>query len=260
MTTTTRVRLESWLWPLLSAGSVIGLWHGAVLFTGTTIFPAPLAVALGILALAQSGHLWDYLRDSLLRVGSGFGLALILGVPLGLLMGSRRGLEVALNPVIQVLRPISPIAWIPLSIVFFGVGHMATVFLIFLASFFPVVVGAVAALHSVPSIYLQGGRNFGLGPLALLGRVLLPAAAPKLLSAVRIAFGVAWLVLVAAEMIAVDSGLGYLILDARNAGKRYDLVVAGMLLIGVVGLVFDLGFRRLEGLPPLRWGFRERET
>ncbi len=255
-----RALLEVVLLPLATATLLLLVWQAAVVLSRTTIFPSPLAVARGILALAESGRLWSYLRDSLLRVGAGFSLALALGVPLGLLMGSRRALEIALNPVIQVLRPISPIAWIPLAIVFFGVGHLATVFLIFLASFFPVVVGAVAALHAVPPIYLQGGRNFGLGPAALLWRVLLPAAAPRLLSTVRIAFGVAWLVLVAAEMIAVDSGLGYLILDARNAGKRYDLVVAGMLLIGAVGLVFDAGFRRLERLAPLRWGFRERET
>jgi NitT/TauT family transport system permease protein len=255
-----RARRAALLLPLGCAAVVVTLWHLAVVASGTRVFPSPAAVARGILALAESGHLWSYLRDSLLRVASGFSLALLAGVPLGLAMGANRTLETALNPVIQVLRPISPIAWIPLAIVIFGVGHAATVFLIFLASFFPVVVGAVAALHGVPAIYLHGGRNFGLGRAELLRRVLLPAAAPRLLAAVRIAFGVAWLVLVAAEMIAVDSGLGYLILDARNAGKRYDLVVAGMLLIGVVGLVFDAGFRRLERLPALRWGFRERET
>ncbi len=100
------------------------------------------------------------------------------------------------------------------------------------------------------------GRNFGLSPLQLLAKVVFPAALPQILVGLRIAFGIAWLVVVAAEMIAVDSGLGYLVIDSRNSGKRYDLVVAAILLIGVMGLVLDFGFRRLEKIKPVRWGFR----
>ncbi len=258
MGTARRERLEGLLLPVGAALVVLALWHVAVRVSGTSVFPAPARVARGLFILARGGHLWSYARDSLLRVASGFSLALLLGLPLGLAMGLRPGLLRAANPVIQVLRPISPIAWIPLAIVFFGVGHLATTFLIFLASFFPVVVASAAAARGVPRLYLDCGRNFGLRGWELLWRVLLPAVLPRLLSGVRTAFGVAWIVLVAAEMIAVDSGLGYLILDARNAGKRYDLVVAGMLLIGALGLLFDLGFRRLERLRRLRFGFQER--
>lgn len=249
-------RLERVLWPLGAAAVVGAVWHAAVVWSGTTIFPSPAAVARGVLALARGGLLWRYAADSLARVVSGYALAVLVGVPAGLLMGNSPAFATAANPVVQVLRPISPIAWIPVAIVLFGVGHRAAVFLIFLAAFFPIVVATAEGVRGVPAIYLAGGRNFGLSRAALIVRVLLPAALPKMLGGLRLAFGVAWMVLVAAEMIAVDSGLGYLILDARNAGKRYDLVVAGMLLIGLTGLAFDFGFRKIEALRALRWGFR----
>ena len=105
-------------------------------------------------------------------------------------------------------------------------------------------------------MYRRAGRNFGLTPAQLLTRVIFPAALPQIIIGLRIALGIAWLVVVAAEMIAVDSGLGYLIIDSRNSGKRYDLVVAAMLLIGVIGLILDLAFRRLEKIKSVRWGFR----
>jgi NitT/TauT family transport system permease protein len=161
------------------------------------------------------------------------------------------------NPTIQMLRPISPIAWIPLAIVWFGIGDAAPVFLIFLGAFFPVTVTAMNGVRNVPSVYRRSGRNFGLTAPQLLRRIVFPSALPQIIVGLRIALGIAWLVVVAAEMIAVDSGLGYLVIDARNSGKRYDLVVAAMMLIGLIGLTLDLGFRRLERLKSVRWGFRE---
>jgi len=105
-------------------------------------------------------------------------------------------------------------------------------------------------------MYLAAARNFGLGEAAIIRRVLFPAVLPNMIASLRLALGVCWLVVVAAEMIAVDSGLGYLIIDSRNAGKRYDLVVAGMVLVGAVGLSLDLLFRGLERIRSVRWGFR----
>jgi NitT/TauT family transport system permease protein len=156
----------------------------------------------------------------------------------------------------QILRPISPIAWIPVAIIFFGVGDSASIFLIFLGSFFPIIVSCINGVSNVPSVYRRSGRNFGLTPPQLLARVVFPAALPQILVGLRIALGVAWLVVVAAEMIAVDSGLGYLVIDSRNSGNRYDLVIAAILLIGAIGLVLDFGFRRLEKIRSVRWGFR----
>lgn len=236
------------------AGLLVGVWHLAVVVTGTKIFPSPVDVVRGVNDLP---HLVAYTRDSLFRVACGYAAAVVLGIPAGLALGWWSPAARAANPLIQMLRPISPLAWMPLAVIWFGVSNLAPIFLIFLASFFPVVVAAMNGVRNVPPMYVQAGRNFGLSTGALMARVIFPAVLPRILVGLRIAFGVAWLVLVAAEMIAVDSGLGYLIIDARNAGKRYDLVVGGMLLIGGIGLILDALIRRLERLKFVQWAFTE---
>ncbi len=241
--------------PLFTASLLLVLWHLAVRLTGATVFPSPLAVLRGLNDLP---HLAGYIRDSLFRVFCGYIAAVILGVPLGLALGWWLPLARALNPLMQMLRPISPLAWMPLAVIWFGVSNLAPIFLIFLATFFPVVVATMNGVRNVPSMYLQAGRNFGLSTPALMLRVVFPAVLPRILVGLRIAFGVAWIVLVAAEMIAVDSGLGYMIIDARNAGKRYDLVVGGMLAIGLIGLILDTLIRLTERLKVARWAFHER--
>jgi NitT/TauT family transport system permease protein len=248
---------ERLVWPLLALAVCLALWHYSVVWTATKVFPAPLTVLKGVDELARKGLLWRYTGDSLRRVGLGFGTAALLGIPLGLTLGWYPAANQVVNPVLQMLRPISPIAWIPVSIILFGVGETTAVFLIFLAAFFPVVVACISGVASVPAIYRRAGRNFGLSPLQLLTKVVFPAALPQIIIGLRIALGIAWVVVVAAEMIAVDSGLGYLVIDARNSGKRYDLVVAAMLLIGLIGLALDLGFRRLRTIRSVRWGFRD---
>ena len=188
----------------------------------------------------------------------GVTLALLVGVPFGLLLGWYANAFAAFNPLIQMFRPISPIAWIPVAILWFGVSDAAPIFLIFLASVFPITVSSIAAVKNMQPVYLRAAQNFGLTRGQLFRRVIFPSCLPQILTGIRIALGVAWLVVVAAEMIAVNSGLGYLIIDARNAGKRYDLVVAGMVMIGVIGLVLDLLVRQLEKFDEVRWGYTNR--
>jgi len=248
-------RWEHYLWPAVTLVIFLGIWHTAVVWSGTHLFPKPAEVARGITELLHKGLLWKYMRDSLFRVAAGYLIAVACGIPLGLLLGWHPAAAAMVNPVIQILRPISPLAWIPLAIVWFGVGDLAAVFLIFLASVFPIVVSTVNGVTNLAPMYLNAGRNFGLKPSELLRRVIFPAALPQMLIGLRIALGISWLVVVAAEMIAVDSGLGYLIIDSRNAGKRYDLVIAGMLIIGVIGFGLDAAIRRLEQLKAVRWGF-----
>jgi NitT/TauT family transport system permease protein len=244
--------------PLAVAAVFLAAWHAAVKVSGSDIFPTPWQVALGIAELAKQGLLVKYIVASLFRVTWGFGLAILVGVPAGLLLGWFKPLAAAFNPMIQIFRPISPIAWIPFGILWFGVKDATPVFLIFLASVFPITVSSMAAVQNMQPVYVRAARNFGLKNTELFRQVIFPACLPQILTGLRIALGIAWLVVVAAEMIAVTSGLGYLIIDARNAGKRYDLVGAGMVMIGLIGLGLDIAVRRLEKFDEVRWGYANK--
>jgi NitT/TauT family transport system permease protein len=236
----------------------VAFWDLAVRFSGSDLFPKPLDVVQGIVELGQKGLLLKYIAASLFRVSWGFSLAVVVGVPVGLALGWYSQAFQAFNPMIQIFRPISPIAWIPVAILWFGVSDAAPIFLIFLASVFPIAVSSISAVQNMQPVYLRAAQNFGLNRGELFRQVIFRACLPQIITGVRIALGVAWLVVVAAEMIAVNSGLGYLIIDARNAGKRYDLVVAGMVMIGLIGLVLDLLVRQLENFDEVRWGYANR--
>jgi NitT/TauT family transport system permease protein len=253
----TRMKLRLLWRPLAFIALLLLLWEIGIRRQSSHLLPGPWGVVGGIADLVRHGLLLKYVVASLFRVTWGFTLAVILAVPLGLAIGWYRRAEMALNPILQILRPISPLAWIPIAILWFGVGDLAAIFLIFVGCFFPLMLTAIHAVESVPAVYVNAGRNFGLGSASLVYRVLYPAVIPNLIVGLRITLGIAWLVVVAAEMIAVSSGLGFLIVDARNAGNRYDLVVAGMLIIGLIGLVLDAGMQSLEKVKSFRWGYSE---
>jgi NitT/TauT family transport system permease protein len=246
---------RSRLLPLTGIAVALAAWQIAIMLRPSSLIPGPIAVATGIGELAVRGLLVKYVVASLFRVTWGYLAALVIAVPLGLMLGMMRIGEMAMNPILQILRPISPLAWIPIAILWFGVGDVSAIFLIFLASLLPMTVATMNAVHNIDPVHLAAARNFGIPLRARMRDVLIPAILPQLIVAMRIALGVAWLVVVAAEMIAVNSGLGFLIVDARNAGNRYDLVIAGMVLIGLVGIVLDLLMRRLERLDSVRWGY-----
>jgi NitT/TauT family transport system permease protein len=248
---------EKYFWPVLACALLLALWQYSVAWTATKVFPSPLDVKRGMAELMGKQVLWHDVIDSLRRVAIGFGVASVIGIPLGLTLGWYPAANQVVNPVLQILRPISPIAWIPVAIILLGVGDHAATSLIFLGALFPIIVACIDGVSNVPSVFRLAGRNFGLSPARLLTRVVFPAALPKIIVGLRISLGIAWLVMVAAEMVAVDSGLGYLVIDSRNSGKRYDLVVAAMVLIGLIGLILDTCFRWLEKLKPVRWGFRD---
>lgn len=239
--------------PLLFLLVLLIAWQICADRQANHLMPGPLEVAGGIADLLRHGLLFKYVVASLFRVTWGFLLAAALAIPLGLTIGWHRRAEMALNPILQILRPISPLAWIPIAILWFGVGDLSSISLIFIGCFLPLTLTAIAAVQRIPAVYINAGRNFGLSSSQLVLRVLYPAVLPQLMIGLRITLGIAWLVVVAAEMIAVNSGLGFLIVDARNAGNRYDLVVAGMVLIGVIGLLLDMVMRSLEGMRALRW-------
>jgi NitT/TauT family transport system permease protein len=234
---------------------LIAMWWLVIVVTHSAIFPTPWQVVTGTLELARDGTLWSDIGASLMRVGVGFLLAVSIAVPLGLWMGWVQGAFSTLNPIFQILRPISPIAWIPIAILWFGVGDASPIFLIFMSSVFPMVVQTTAGVHTIERRYLRAAENFGVSRYTLFSRVIIPAVLPQIIVGMRIGLGVAWLVVVAAEMIALRSGLGYLIIDSRNAGNRYDLVIGGMVIIGLIGLSLDGAMRLMEGLRLVKWRY-----
>jgi NitT/TauT family transport system permease protein len=248
-------RLKKLLPSLTVLALLIGAWWLVVVETQSVIFPTPWQVVTGTGELMQNGVLWEHIGASLFRVGSGFLLAVAFAVPLGLWMGWVRGAFTTLNPIFQMLRPISPIAWIPIAILWFGVGNASPIFLIFISSVFPMVVQTTSGVHTIERRYLRAAANFGVSRATVFRRVVIPAALPQIIVGMRIGLGVAWLVVVAAEMIALRSGLGYLIIDSRNAGNRYDLVIAAMIIIGLIGLLLDGLMRLLEGLKAVQWRY-----
>jgi NitT/TauT family transport system permease protein len=240
---------------LLVLVAIIVVWWATVAATESAIFPTPWQVVTGAWELARDGTLWEHIGASLFRVGVGFGLAALLAIPLGLWMGWVAGAYRMFNPIFQMLRPISPIAWIPIAILWFGVGDLSPIFLIFISSVFPMIVQTTSGVHTIERRYLRAAANFGVSRSVLFRHVVIPAVLPEIIVGMRIGIGVAWLVVVAAEMIALRSGLGYLIMDSRNAGNRYDLVIASMIIIGLIGLLLDSGTRLLEKLKPVRWRY-----
>jgi NitT/TauT family transport system permease protein len=253
--------------PLATLAIALTLWHVWArsteydvdnkdgTFTHIKVFPTPGDTLPALVELASDGRLLRYSIASVYRVLIGFALAAAIGIPLGLWTGWSTRAKDALNPFVQGLRPISPLAWIPISILAFGIKDGAAIFIIFLGSFFPIVTGTMTGVRSIPLGYVRSAQNFGLEGFELFRRVVFPAALPQIITSLRIALGIGWMVVVAAEMNAINSGLGFLVIDARNMGLRYDLVVAAMLTIGAIGIVLDFLIRRLERFDEVRWGF-----
>jgi NitT/TauT family transport system permease protein len=217
-------------------------------------FPTPWEVWLGARKPLFDGTLARSAVASVYRVACGFGLAALIGIPLGLWAGWFLRASQAINPMIQFLRPISPIAWIPFAIIWFGIKDSSAIFLVFMASFFPIVTGSMTAVRAIPLVYVRSAQNFGLGGFELFRRAVFPACLPQIITSLRFALGIAWMVIVAAEMIAVEQGLGYQIMDARNA-SNYDRVAVSMIAIGLIGVALDFVMRKLELFDEVRWGF-----
>ncbi|HVZ42066.1 MAG TPA: ABC transporter permease [Candidatus Kapabacteria bacterium] len=221
-----------------------------------SLFPSPGSVVRGLMTEITSGRLANDIVTSLWRVMAGFMLAVLLGIPAGLYLGRHIAARATFLPAINFFRSLSPLAWIPFAILWFGIGDAPAIFLIFIASFFPVVLSTLAASAAMPAVYFRVAHDFGITGRRLLLDVMLPAIAPGVITTLRVTIGLAWLVVVAAEMIAGRDGLGFAIWDARN-GLRMDLLVANMLVVGLIGVGIDRVLRRLTTLPNVRWGYEQ---
>lgn len=219
-----------------------------------TAFPSPADVGRGFVEKAVRGTLFDDVVASLFRVTLGFGLAVGLGIPLGLWLGLRMKVRLALLPAVNFFRSLSPLAWIPFAILWFGIGDVPSIFLIFMTAFFPMVLATSAAVATIPTVYFRVARNYEFRGVEFLTQVTIPAILPQVITSLRVTAGLSWVVVVAAEMIAGRDGLGFLIWDARNQ-LRPDLVVVGMVIIGAIGVVIDRLVMRLTRAPSVRWGY-----
>lgn len=254
--TETKLSQKAILYPVVVMIAAILLWAllSYLRIFPESAFPSPLAVLRGFREEISSGRLLNDLVASLFRVSVGFLLAVLLGLPIGLIMGHRQRVRAAFLPAINFFRNLSPLAWIPFAILWFGIGDIPSIFLIFMASFFPIVLATIAAVASIPTVYFRVAQDYHFSSLELLTQVTLPAIAPQIITALRVTAGLAWVVVVAAEMIAGHDGLGFAIWDSRN-GLRMDLLVSGMIVIGLIGVTIDRLLVQLMKIPSVRWGY-----
>jgi len=234
-----RARLSRRTLGLIGAFAILVVWEvSARLFFDAQVLPAPtqaIAAAWTHLTLVE---LAQHVGWSLWRILAGFALGAIAGVALGVASGWYAWLARIVRPVIELLRPIPPLAWIPIAIVWFGLGEPSKIFVIFLGAFFPIFTNAWRGMVLVPPVLLSAARTMDIDGPALLFKVALPAALPDISTGLRVGFGLSFGILVAAELIAAERGMGYLVMQSRQLGQL-GVAVFAILLIGVITLVSD---------------------
>ncbi|MEW6140436.1 MAG: ABC transporter permease [Thermodesulfobacteriota bacterium] len=242
------------MWRYLPVLLLLCLWEVLCLL-GTVpnyVLPSPVEIMEGLGALLTTGMppgrlLHNHILYSLYRVAWGFSIACALGIPLGLLMGWFPLFHRVLSPIVELIRPIPPLAWIPIAIVWLGIGMRSAAFIIFLGAFFPVLLSTASGVLSVSPILIDAARTLNANQKDIFLKVLVPGSLPSIFVGLRVGMGVAWMTLVAAEFSGVKEGygLGFMIMTARDI-QRPDQIVAGMLVIGVIGLIVDWLFRAWE--------------
>ena len=248
--------IKSIVFPLALVGVLVVVWSlvwAAGVFHASA-FPSPLAVVRAFEVEIRTGRLANDVIVSLFRVSCGFSIAVALGIPMGLWLGQKLMPRLALLPIANFFRNLSPLAWIPFAILWFGVGDASTIFLIFLAAFFPVALATMAAIAGIPAVFLRVAHDYGLRGFEKMIHVTLPAIMPQVITTLRVTAGLSWLVVVAAEMVAGRDGLGFAVMDARN-GLRTDLLLVEMITIGLIGVAIDGVLVRLTHIPSVRWGY-----
>lgn len=219
---------------------LIVIWQLVVL-TGQyedALFPAPLVVLNALIVLVTDGALYIHLKDSLFRFGIGYLFASMFAITLGLILGRSNKLWAVIDPIIQILRPISPVAWSPFIVLWFGIGNLPAIVIIFIAAFFPILLTTVNGVRAIEGHYLKLAANLQFNKVDLFKKIIFPAALPSIMNGLHIGLGAAWIFLVAGEMVGSQSGLGYLIVDARNT-LNLDTVLAGIIVIGLCGFLLD---------------------
>ena len=231
------------------------LWQLAIsLGTPSKMAPTPLGTLKGLIELAREGALTTGLTISLKRVFWGFSVALLLGVSLGILMGGIRVIEQWLDPLIESLRPVPPIAWVPIAIIWFGLGDAAPAFIVALAAFFYILINTIAAVKNVDRLLVEAAHTLGASHWMIVWEVIVPSALPLILVGARLGMGAAWMSIIAAELTAgsrvwageVEAGIGELMYRFFAYEPNLNYVVTCMVVIGFISLAIDAGFRLLQ--------------
>lgn len=246
-------KLPAWavtaLYAIASLSVILAVWYAVRAVVGTDL-PTPQATAVTLWELVKNPFHYGgpndqgigrLLLSSLVRVALGWTLGAMVAIPLGVLMGSVPAVQRLMNPIVQVLRPVSPLAWYPIALVTLKVTPNALVFVIFITSLWPTVINTAFGVASLPKDYKNVARVFSFSPDRYVRQVLLPFALPHILTGLRVSFGIAWMVIVAAEMLSGASGIGFFVWDSYNA-LSYERVISAIVLIGVTGLLIDALF------------------
>ncbi|SHM54073.1 ABC transporter permease [Ruminococcus flavefaciens] len=240
---------------IVSLAILILIWQ--ILFSVSSynkaLFPSPKMAFDALLEMIENGRLLENVKTSMYRFAVGYSSSVIVAVVLGLILGRIPKVFQYVNPALQLLRPISPTAWMPFIVLLFGIGDVPAIVIIFIAAFFPVLLSTVSAVGNIDPIYLKVSKNFGIKQPSLTWKVIFPAAFPQIANGIHLALGTAWIFLVAGEMVGAQSGLGYQIIDARN-NIRADILLATILVIGVIGILLDSILKVIEKAVMKSWG------
>jgi NitT/TauT family transport system permease protein len=243
--------MPRWALSILGVAAFFGLWTLAALsgLTQPQFLPTPLEVLNKFVELTSQpfvGYtLQQHLLSSMGRFGMGFGLAVAIGIPLGLMMGWFRWLDAIVTPLFDALRFVAPIAWVPFAALWFGTGIGGPVLIIFTGAFPPCVINAYRGAKYVEPRFIEAARTLGASNLRMIVEVLLPASIPSIVAGLRVSAGLGWQSLVGAELIVASSGIGYLMVKGQS-NVSTAIVMSGMIAIGIVGVVIDILLRALE--------------
>jgi ABC-type nitrate/sulfonate/bicarbonate transport system permease component len=251
---TPRAGLSERLAGLLSVVVALTIWELAsrLIWQDPQILPAPSQALLAAARLLGPWDLAQHVGISLFRIVAGILLAVVVGVSLGIVLGWSPMAARCLRPFVEILRPIPPLAWLPLSIIWFGLGEPSKVFVIFLGAFFPIFTSAWRGMTMVSPTLIRAAQTMDVDGARLLWQVAIPATLPDIAAGLRVGFGLAFGILVAAELIAAKSGMGYLIMEARQLGQL-GIAIFGIFLIGFVNLVADHQLARAVRATVGRW-------
>ncbi|MDQ1152394.1 NitT/TauT family transport system permease protein [Sphingobacterium zeae] len=247
------------LLPISSFAGFFAIWQILIYFNVFPEYALPSpATVLGRFKMEFSSfRIFNDIIVSLWRVAIGFSFSAILAIPLGLWIGENKKLKMAFIPFFNFFRFLSPLSWIPFAILWFHIGDKPAIFLIFLSTFFPLIISVISALATIPDIYFRVASEYTFKKKEVLYKITLPAIMPQLITSLRVCFGISWVVIIAAEMVGCQDGLGYGIWDARN-GLSLDTAICYMIVIGLLGLVMDRAFVLIAKAKYLKWGYGNR--